>query len=449
MSDQKPEINTKINFGSQAFKKYFKNTSWLLTERTVRLIISFLINVYVIRYLGPDSFGLLSYAISFAALFTTLSTLGADNILVRELVKEPEKKDNFLGSVFVMKIFGSVSSFVLIAIVVLLTGESSVTITLIFLVAASTLFQSFNVIDFFFQSKVEAKFPVIVQFTTAILTAAFKFLLIMLNADLWLFAAAITLESFFWAAGFILVYKKQGLKIFNWQFNKEVASRFLKDSWPLILSGVVIAIYMRIDQVMIQKMLTTRDVGFYAAAARISEAWYFIPTAITVSLFPAIVNAKKISEVLYMSRLQKLYDILTWMAIGIAVPVTIFSDLIIEFVLGAEYLLSAEVLTIHIWAGVAVFLGVASGQYLITENLTKLAFYRTFIGMVLNIILNFVLIPVYGITGSAVATLVSYSVSVFSIGIDKRAKGQFILMSSSLIFINLINRLLFQLKKKK
>ncbi|MDO8550967.1 MAG: oligosaccharide flippase family protein, partial [Ignavibacteria bacterium] len=108
-------INTKIDFGSQAFKKYFKNTSWLLTERIVRLIFSFLINIYVIRYLGPDDFGLLSYAISFAALFTTLATLGLDSIIIRELVKEPEKRDSYLGSVFIMKIFGSLSSFFLIA----------------------------------------------------------------------------------------------------------------------------------------------------------------------------------------------------------------------------------------------------------------------------------------------------------------------------------------------
>ncbi len=434
-------IKTKIDFGSSSFKKYFKNTSWILTERIIRLVVSFLINIYIIRFLGPDDFGLLSYAISFAALFATLSTLGLDSLIIRELVKEPEKKDTYLGSVFVMKIFGSLTSYILIVITVLLTNESSYDVFLIFVIAASTLFQSFNVIDFYFQSKVLAKYPVIVQFTTSILTAVLKLLLIQLNAELWLFALVVTLESIFWAAGFIMIYRGQGFKILNWKFNKNIAIQLIKDSWPLILSGVVIAVYMKIDQVMIKKMLNDQEVGYYAAAVRISEAWYFIPMAITTSLFPAIVKAKKISETLYLNRLQKLYDLLAWMAIGIAILVTIFSETVVKLVLGSEYLSSADVLTVHIWAGVAVFLGVASSQYLITENLTKLSFYRTFIGMILNIILNFILIPSYGIVGSAVATLISFALATFSIGVSRKTFSQLVMMLKSIFFVTLFIRI--------
>lgn len=429
------KIKTKIDFGSQGFKKYFNNTSWLLTERIVRLIVSLLINIYVIRYLGPDKFGLLSYAISFAALFTTLATLGLDSIVIRELVKEPGKRDVYLGSVFIMKIFGSFLSLLLIAFTVLIVNDSIYTTTLIFLVAASTIFQSFNVIDFYFQSKVLSKYPVIVQFSTVLLSTGVKLILIQINAELWLFAAVVTLESIMWAVGFIIIYHLQGMKILNWKFSKGVTSQLIKDSWPLILSGIVIAVYMKIDQVMIKQMLNDQEVGYYAAAVRISEAWYFIPVAISTSLFTAIVNAKKISEALYLNRLQKLYDILAWMAIGIAIPVTIFSDLIVKLLLGSEYLSSAKVLTVHIWAGVAVFLGVASSQYLITENLTKMSFYRTFIGMILNVILNFILIPKFGIIGSAVATLISYGLATFSIGITKATFPQFKMMCKSIFLV--------------
>jgi O-antigen/teichoic acid export membrane protein len=433
-------IKTKIDFSSQAFKKYFTNTSWLLAERIIRLVISFVVNIYVIRYLGPNDFGLLSYAISFAALFATLSTLGLDSLIIRELVKEPEKRDTYLGSVFVMKIFGSVASYILIAATVLLTNESSFTILLILLISASTLFQSFNVVDFYFQSKVLAKFSVIVQFTTAMLMAGIRILLIQIHAELWLFALAVALESAFWAVGFMVVYKKQGLKILNWKFNKETAFQLIKDSWPLILSGIAVSIYMRIDQVMIKKMLNDQEVGYYAAAVRISEAWYFIPMVITTSLFPAIVNAKKTSEILYMNRLQKLYDLLAWMSIVIAIPVTIFSGTIVKLLLGPQYSSSADVLTVYIWAGVSVFLGVGSSQYLITENLTKLAFYRTFTGMIFNVILNFILIPKIGIVGAAIATLVSYTAAVFSIGFDRKAKDQLIMLLNSIFFVSLFRR---------
>ena len=432
-------IKTKIDFSSQAFKKYFTNTSWLLAERIIRLVISFVVNIYVIRYLGPNDFGLLSYAISFAALFATLSTLGLDSLIIRELVKEPAKRDTYLGSVFVMKIFGSVASYILIAATVLLTNESSFTILLILLISASTLFQSFNVVDFYFQSKVLAKFSVIVQFTTAMLMAGIRILLIQFHAELWLFALTVTLESAFWAVGFIVVYKKQGLKILSWKYDKETAFQLIRDSWPLILSGIAVSIYLRIDQVMIKKMLNDQEVGYYAAAVRISEAWYFIPMVITTSLFPAIVNAKKTSEILYMNRLQKLYDLLAWMSIVIAIPVTIFSGTIVKLLLGPQYSSSADVLTVYIWAGVSVFLGVGSSQYLITENLTKLSFYRTFIGMIFNIILNFILIPKIGIVGAAIATLVSYTLATFSVGISKDTYPQLKMMIKSVFFITLFS----------
>jgi len=158
------------------------------------------------------------------------------------------------------------------------------------------------------------------------------------------------------------------------KFKRETAVSLLKDSWPLILSSMVIAIYMKIDQVMIKEMLDAEAVGNYAAAVRLSEAWYFIPMVISSSLFPAIINAKKISEKLYYDRLQKLYNLMVWMAISIALPMTFLSDWIVNLLYGAKYSEAGDVLMIHIWAGVFVFLGVASGKWFVAENLQLLSF---------------------------------------------------------------------------
>jgi O-antigen/teichoic acid export membrane protein len=192
-----------------------------------------------------------------------------------------------------------------------------------------------------------------------------------------------------------------------------MAVDLLRDSWPLILSGMVVAVYMKIDQVMIKEMLDSEAVGQYAAAVRLSEAWYFIPMVISSSLFPAIINAKKISEELYYERLQKLYDLMVWMAVAIALPMTFLSDWVVELLYGSEYSEAASVLMVHIWAGVFVFLGVASGKWFITEDLQKYSFYRTFFGSVANIVLNFILIPKLGINGAAIATLVSQIIAAY------------------------------------
>ena len=135
---------------------------------------------------------------------------------------------------------------------------------------------------------------------------------------------------------------------------------------------------MKIDQVMIKEMMNAEAVGQYAAAVRLSEVWYFIPMVITASLFPAIINAKKKNENLYYLRLQRLYDFMAFMAIAIALPMTFLSDWIVELLYGAQYNQAGSVLVIHIWAGVFVFLGVASAKWFLVENLQMLSLQRAF-----------------------------------------------------------------------
>ena len=435
---KKDEINTKINFGSQAFKKYFANTSWLFGQRVLKLVISFVVNIYIIRYLGPSEFGLLSYGISFAGLFAAIATLGLDNVVVRDLVNEPAKKDELLGSTFYLKLFGAILSIFFIVITLFIISEEKFSSIIILIISTSTLFQTVNVVDFYFQAKVEIKYSAIAQFVGLILSSLFKVILVLIKAPLIYFALAFTIEFFLISIGFVIAYKSKNQKLFNWKYNKLIALNLLKDSWPLILSGLVIAIYMKIDQVMIKNMLSDKEVGYYAAAVRLSEAWYFIPTAICTSLFPSIIIAKKINTLLYMNRLQKLYDILTWLAFAIAIPVTLFSTFIVGLLFGQEFLSSGPVLTIYIWAGIPVSLGVASSQYLINENLTKISFYRAFIGMLVNVILNLILIPIYGIIGSALATLISYTIATFSIGFSKKTFSQYKMMMNSIFLIDLI-----------
>jgi len=446
--DNNDNIETRINFKSETFKKYFKNTSWLFAEKILRLLISLIVTILVVRYLGPEQFGLLSYAISFYGLFTAISILGLESISIRELVKYPERRDNILGSVFLLRLVGGIVTIILIALTLFISDEPTDISILILIISTSAIFQSFSVIDYYFRAEVKAKYSVYVMTASVLFISSIKILLIILEAPLIYFAIVFSVEFFAAATGFLLVYKHNKLKIINWKFRKETAVNLLKDSWPLILSGLVIAIYTKIDQVMIKNMLDSKELGYYAAAVRLSEAWYFIPVALTNAIFPAIVNAKKVSNKFYFNRMQKLYDILAWMAIAIAVPVSIFSKDIINIIFGNEFQSAAPVLTIYIWAGVAVFLGVASSQYLINENYTKLSFYRTFIGMILNVGLNFTLIPVYGIVGAAVATLISYSVAVFSIILFPKTERQFFMMMKAILFVNLINQVLKILSKR-
>jgi O-antigen/teichoic acid export membrane protein len=377
---------------SQGFKRYFVNTSWLMGHRVLSMVVALFVGVYVARYLGPEQFGLLSYAGSFVGLFTALATLGLDGIMVRDLVKTPERRDELLGTAFWLKAGGAILMWAGIAAAVPFTHNDTQTNILIVVIAFAVIFQAFNVIDLNYQAEVKSKYVVYAQLVSLVISS-------------------ITKLVFVWIAAPLVWFAKNTGKIWYWKWRWQTAKELVKDSWPLILSGMVIAIYMKIDQVMIKEMLDAGAVGNYAAAVRLSEAWYFIPVAITSSVFPAIINAKKQSEELYYQRLQKLYDLMVWLAVAIALPTTFLAPWVIRVLYGEAFLPAAGVLSIHIWAGVFIFLGFVNGRWIIAENVQYIATIRSAAGAMMNVTLNIVFIPKYGINGAAIATFFSVLVA--------------------------------------
>ena len=374
-------------------------------HRVLSMVVALFVGVYVARYLGPERFGLLSYAGSFVGLFAALATLGLDGIMVRELVKTPERRDELLGTAFWLKAGGAALMWLCISAAIPFTNNDVQTNILIAIITLGIIFQTFNVIDFYYQAGVKSKYVVYAHLVQLVVSSITKLIFVWISAPLVWFACVFLLDAVVHAVGLTAMYLKNTGRIWHWKWCWETAKQLLKDSWPLILSGVMVSIYMKIDQVMIKEMLDAERVGYYAAAVKLSEAWYFVPMAITSSVFPAIINAKKQSEELYYQRLQKLYDLMVWLAVAIALPTTFLAPWVIRVLYGDAFLPAAEVLSIHIWAGVFVFLGVASEKWFLAENYIKKNFYRTFLGMLINVILNFVLIPQYGILGAAVATL--------------------------------------------
>ena len=394
------------------FMRYFHNTSWLMGERILRMSVGLFVGIWIARYLGPEQFGLLSYAQSFVFLFTTMATLGLDGIVVRELVKDESKRDVLLGTAFGLKLIGAIIILPVLFLAVQFTNNDGYTNLLVFVIASATIFQSFHVIDFYYQSKVLSKYVAFANTVVLGLSSVIKIALLLNEAQLLTFALMTVFDGLVLAIGLVYFYiKKSGLKLFSWTFDIAEAKRLLNHSWPLILSGLVVSVYMRIDQIMIKEMLNDVAVGQYAAAVKISEAWYFIPMIVSSSVFPAILNAKRVSVGVYHSKVQKLYSLMIWISILIALPMSFLSDWVINLLYAGAYSQAGSVLVIHIWAGVFVFLGVASGKWLLAENLQVFVFRRALLGMIVNILLNSQFIPLYGVVGAAMATLIGQMVS--------------------------------------
>lgn len=407
----------KDKWSHTGFQKYFQNTSWMFAGQVAN-IVSLFINIWIARYLGPENFGHLSFIFAFVGIFSAISNLGLNDVLIRDLVRYPEKRDIYLGTSAWLLSLGGVTAFILVVTSAFIFEPAGMIRTLIVVAGLTTLFSAQNVIPAYFQARVEAKKNSIAQIVGVITVSLIKIYFILSGKGIIWFTFAFVLDFIFGLVLYTLNYKLSGLKFSDWKFDKSVAKELFSNSYLLMLSSVAGYLLLRVDQVMINSYLDGVATGLYAAAVRLSEIWYFIPSIITASLFPAIVNAHKMSSELYHRRLEKLYLFLLLSGLIIAIPTTILAPLIIKILYGSAYIAAIPILQIYIWSGVGLFLNTGLIKYLLTENKPEAIFTLNIFSVLINIGLNMLLIPMMGLTGAAWSTLIAYIVSpLFIVGI--------------------------------
>jgi PST family polysaccharide transporter len=439
--DLLPMFARKKLDGRHNLQRLIPNTGWLLFDKILRLGVGLFVSVWTVRYLGPVQLGTLSFALAFATLFSVFATLGLDGIVVRELVQTPESGTETLGAAFLLKFAGGVVALLVsIVSIILLRPTDTQSHWMVAIVASGMIFQSFDVIDYWFQARTEAGFAVYARSAAFLAISAFKVFLIVSKAPLMAFAWAASLELALAAIGLVFVYQFTGQHLLKWRAGLNRILLLLRDAWPLALSGVSIMIYMKIDQIMLGEMLDSATVGIYSAAVRISEVWYFIPLSIVASVSPSLMAASDNPSILDQ-RLAKLFKLVSIVALSIAVPMTFFSNYATKALYGNAYAGAGPILAVHIWSALFVFLGVAQGPWNIIEGLTKLALLRTSVGAVSNIVLNLLLIPRYGGLGAAIATTISYALSAVILNaFSAKTRKIFVLQLASIIPVFPSNR---------
>jgi PST family polysaccharide transporter len=414
-----PEYAQQRMSGRHNLQAILGNSTWLFLDKIIRMGVGLIVGVWVARYLGPGQFGLLNYAIAFTGLFGAVATLGLDGIVIRELVKSSERRDVILGSAFVLKLIGASIAFlsIMVAITVMRPGQT-LTFWVVGLSASALIFQSLNVIDLLFQSRVQSRYTVYATNAAFLLITIVKVGLLLYHAPLLAFAWAALGEIVLSSTFFLVAYRANHMNVWAWCPDWQEMRTLLSASWPLMLTGISIMISMRADQVLIGQYLSDRQVGIYSAAAKIAEIWYFIPLAIAGSTFPLLVESKKQGEDIYYQRLQSLYNVLVLLPIVVGLIMSVLASPIVRFLYGPAYIGSARVLSVLIWSGVPVSFGCAWANWMLLENRTRMMFYFQLATALTNVLLNLVLIPRFGIMGSAYATLISYwfgSVGLFAI----------------------------------
>jgi PST family polysaccharide transporter len=415
---------------SPGLRTIMGNMGWLMVDRVVRMGMGLFVGVWVARYLGPVQFGSLNFSIAFITLFGTVTTLGLEGIVVREVLHNAQHTHEILGTTLALRSGGGLLAVGLsIATLRLIQPHDRQALLLVSILSLTLVFQAFDTIDCFFQSQVQSKITVWAKNSAFLVFAAVRVSLIYAKAPLWSFAGEIALGAF----GLMLGYRLSGGRVFAWRSSKTRAIYLLKQSWPVIFAGMAIMIYMRLDTVMLKMMKGDYAVGLYSAAIKVSEVWYFIPLAIVSSVQPAIMRVKDDPELFY-GRLRKLFSLMTMTACILGSIVALTSHAIVRILYTNSYNGAGAVLAVHVWASVFVFLGVAQSPWDLSKNLLTLSLYRTIAGAIINVAMNLYLIPRYSAMGAAIATVVSYAISaVFANAFSSRTRPIFYMQMRSFI----------------
>jgi O-antigen/teichoic acid export membrane protein len=395
--------------GRHYLQNVISNTGWQFADNILRMGVGLLVGIWVARYLGPEKYGMLSYALALVSIFSPLATLGLEDIVVRDIVRQPDCKEETLGTAFVLKLMGSFVSFMAVVVTIFfLRPTDKLSHWLVGIIAGGSIIQAFNITECWFNSQIQAKYIVFARNSAFIICSVIKIALIMNGASVVAFAVVFTIEVGIGSLGLLVAYKAKGGSFKKWQVTRERAGLLLRDSWPLFFSIISIVIYQRIDQVMLQQMVGSKEVGIYSVAVALVGAWAFIPSAIYWSFFPGILYAKQVSEEHFYDQLQKFYNLMALLSYVIAFATTLLAPWLIPALYGEAYSRASLMLIVLVWANIFTSLEIARTAFMNAMNLNRLYFVMITAGGVINVILNIFLIPRFGGVGAAIASLVAY-----------------------------------------
>lgn len=400
--------------GRAVIRRILGNSGWLFADQLWRMLLSLVAGVWVARYLGPVYFGRLSYALAFVAVATPLASLGLQSVLVRDFVRDRAGASTMAGTGVVLKLMGG--AVVLVgcsAAAWFSAGTGDGTIWLVAAVAAGSVFQCLDIVDFWMQAEDRYRDSALVKSVAATAAAGVKVALILGKAPLMAFAAMGALEILFCGVGWLVVWRAAGASFRGWSSIR--ACLWLRETWPVIVAAVAVQVQAQFDQVLIGHMLTDKELGQYAAAMRLVVAMSFVPVVFHAAASPEVARAKLESEALYFVRLHRLYRGMVVIGVLGALVLALFPRLLVHTLLGAQFDGAAVLLPLMGLRLVLTGLGVARGLFVANEGLFRFAMVSAISGAVVSLSLNFWWIPRWGLWGAVAASFASLAVTTFAV----------------------------------
>ena len=409
--------------------KIFTNMRWLVSGRILQMAIALVINMITARYLGVNNYGIINYIASYVSFFTPICSLGLESIIIKELVDKPDHQGETIGTAMGMRMISSVFSMIAIMLFLLFVDRGNVMMLGVALLQSMILvFNTADLFEFWYQSRLESKVSVTVRTVGYLITAVYKIAILVFQKSIYWFAFTNTLDMIIAFVLLNFAYRKSGGQKLT--FNFATGKKMLKISYNFIISGLMVAVYAQMDKIMLGQMLDTYTVGLYSVGIYICSLWNFIPDAMIASLRPGIMATKKVNEETYIRKLKQMYALIIWISILYAVGVCVFSKYIILILYGKDFLGARAPLMIAVWYCGFSLLGSARDVWIICEGHQKYSKWFALIGAMTNLILNLLLIPKIGMIGAAIATLTTQIMTGFGVTLlfkDTRENNKFLI----------------------
>lgn len=395
-----------------AFKRRFfsqgllNNVFWAFGGKFSALASQFIAGIFAARVLGPDEFGTLNYVISLVTIFSVLAVFGLDFIEIRELSGKDTQKDIDLPTLLILRLCLAGGTLGLLIGCVFLFRLTALNAAYVLIYSTMFIFQGFNPIRNYFTAILQNKLIVLSELIRNIIGTVLKLLLIFSHAPLGLIIAAYAFDYVLLGMGYWRVYRRYIGRI-RFCFSRSRAFFYLREAFPLLLSSAVIIVYQKIDQVIIHSLMNDSTVGQFAVAGKIVEIATVIPVIVSQTIMPVLVTSREKEPVKYLQQSQHMMDLIVWTSMLIAFIVCFLAPFLIPLFFGDQYTAGIGALQIMAWKVPAMALSAVSGHLIIIAGLQKYAIWRNIFGCVLCIGLNYLLIPRYGINGSAIASLIA------------------------------------------
>ncbi|MEY4768149.1 MAG: hypothetical protein RL637_788 [Pseudomonadota bacterium] len=409
------------------------NSIWLWIDKVIRLLLGTVIQFKLATVFGPESFGILNYSITFANLFVACSNLGLDQIIIRELICQPQQKYLILGTAFRLKLIAGILTLMIAIIAIYVINPQFC--LLVSLYTAGFIFQATNVVEFYFQAHQQIKYMLYATNSAYLIGCFLKLIVLWQHGSLIVFAVIHLIEMALTGLLLLISYQYYQRDFQYWRYDLKIAFNLLQHGWKILLSGLLLMLSLRIDQLMISNLLGYSHNGLYVMTSKITETMMFIPLAFIQAGFPQIIRIKKDSISQYHQQLQQLISIIVLISFLLIIALNFSGKLLIEQWLNSAYLSIYDLLIYSSISGLFSILAVIGNRWLIHENLHNYLFIRTALGLILGVFLNYLFITLFGLIGAVLANLILQFIIGYLFDIFLLKHGQLFTMKTRALLL--------------